>query len=199
MRARSIAALAVATIALTGLVAVPAHADVQPGVPQTQPVTASVIGGGLSAVISGPTSPLTVTLDGSPSLSASSPAASLWKIVDARGTGAAWGLSVSGTDFVSAAGDTDTVARTLPIGDLSIAPGAITSVTGSTVIPTAGSLAISGTSQVLVTAAADAKGSFTFTPDFGLHVAGTAYRSNFVTGTSGAVNLYESTLTFTIA
>jgi hypothetical protein len=199
MRALSLTAVAVATIALTGLVALPAHADVQPNQPQTQPVSASVIGGGLSAAISGPTNPLTVTLDGSRSLSATSPAGSLWTIVDARGTGAAWGLSVSGTDFVSAAGDTDKVERTLPIGDLSISPGTITSVAGSSVLPTAGSLAISGTSQVLVTAAADAKGSFTFTPDFGLNVAGTAYRSNFTNGTSGAVNLYESTLTFTIA
>lgn len=192
-------AAAVFALGLTVAAAAPAFADATPGSPQTQPVTASVIGGNLTASVSGPASPLTVTLDGSPTLSTTSSALSPWKIVDARGSGAPWGLSVSGTDFVSAPGDTDTTARSLPIGDLSISPGTIVSSSGSTVIPTGGTLQISGTSQVLITAAANARGSFTFTPQYALVVAGTAYRSNYTSGSSGAVNLYTSTLTFTIS
>lgn len=198
MYALKYVAVAALAFTFTGLAVMPANADT-PAAPQTQPVTASVIGGNLTASLSGLANPLSVTLNGGTSLSATSPASSPWTLVDARGTGAAWGLSVSGTDFVSAAGDTDSTARTMPIGDLSITPGTISSLSGASVLPTAGTLQVSTTSQVLVTASANAMGTFSFTPDFTLLVAGSAYRSNFVHGTSGAVNAYTSTLTFTIA
>lgn len=193
-------AAVVAAVTLVGLTALPAHADSTPAsAPQTTPVTATVIGGGLSASVTGPASALSVALNGTTAQIATSSSVSPWTIVDARGTGAPWGISVSGTDFISAAGDTETVQRVMPISALSITPGSVTATSGSTVVPTGSVLALTNTPQVLVTAAADAKGSFSLEPKYTLTVPGSAYRSNYTSGTSGAMNAYTTTLTFTIA
>jgi hypothetical protein len=58
---------------------------------------------------------------------------------------------------------------------------------------------MSGQPQVLVAATGAYKGTFTLTPSFALTVPANAFRSNFTTGTSGTVNPYVSTITFTIA
>ena len=163
-----------------------------------QPVSSSVLGGTLSATVAGATLS-TVTLNGG-TTATSTGDSTQWSLIDARGTGAAWGLTVSGTDFTSLPGTTDVTARTLPITDLTITPGAITAGTGSDTAPTGTPVAVgTATSQTLITSTGNSKGTFTLTPAFSLSIPANAYRSNFTTGSSGAVNPYIATLTFTIS
>lgn len=188
--AKSLIAVA-ATAALCALSVSPAFAD-------NDPISATVTAGGLSAQVSG-ANLSTVALDGATVKHSTGPALGIWTITDARGSGAPWGLTVSGTDFTSQAGDTDLTPRTLPIGNLLITPGAVASGTGSDTAPQSTPVNVSSQAQVLVTATGNFKGSFTFTPNFDLTVPVNAYRSNFVSGTSGAVNPYIATITVTIA
>lgn len=176
---------------LLAFAASPAYAD-------NEPVSTSVTAGGLSAAVSGATLS-SVAIDGTTAKHSTGLASSTWSITDARGSGAAWGLTVSGTNFTSAAGDTDLTARTLPVGNLVVTAGTVTSGGGADTAPSGGVVTMSGTAQVLVAATGDYKGTFTLTPSFDLLVPANAFRSNFVSGTTGAINPYISTLTFTIA
>lgn len=185
-------ATAVAIMTLVACAVLPAHAD-------DQPVSTSVLGGVLSATVSGATLS-TVTLTGTSALHATGTASAIWSVVDARGTGAAWGLSVSGTNFTSAPGTTDITTRTLPIGNLVLTPGSVTAAVGSTATaPSPAAVTVSTSSQVLLTTAGGSNGGFFLTPSFDLTIPVDAYRSNFATGVSGTINAYVSTLTFTIA
>lgn len=164
-------------------------------------VNSAVSGGDLTATTSG--AALTgVTLNGTGTQTATGNASSAWTITDARGTGAAWTLSASATAPTSAAGTVDTTARTLPVGNLSIIPGTITATEGSDSAMgiAAPALTLSGSSQALLAASADHKGTYNLTPAFNLDIPANAYRSNY----SGAVNStplnpYTSTITYTIA
>ena len=124
-----------------------------------------------------------------------------WSITDARGTGAAWTLSVSATVPTSAAGTTELVARTLPVGNLTITPGATTAGAGADAATgiTAPALTMLTTSQALVAATATHKGTYTLTPSFSLAIPANAFRSNYAVGSSGALNPYTTTVTYTIA
>lgn len=186
----AIAAISASIILI--LAASPANAS------SDQPIAASVAGGGVSAVVSA-VSLSNVTLDGTSAKHAAGVAASGWSVTDARGTGSAWGLTVSGTDFTSAAGDTDLTVRTLPIGNLVITAGTITAGTGADAAPATAVVTTSAIDQSMLVSSENHKGTYTFTPSFDLQVPINAFRSNFVHGTSGAVNPYVATLTFTVA
>ncbi|MHB8512317.1 MAG: WxL domain-containing protein [Actinomycetota bacterium] len=135
--------------------------------------------------------------------SVSANAASAWTAIDARGTGVAYSVTISATTPTSAAGTVESTARTLAVSDLAMTTGTITagagsdpasSLTGST------SLALSNSSQTLVSAASPSKGTYTFTPSVTLSIPANAYRSNYsgVVGSS-SLNPYSSTMTVTIA
>lgn len=162
-------------------------------------VESTIDGGTLTASVSG-ASLSGVTLNGATQTATGTTGA--WTITDARGTGAQWNLSVSATDLTSAAGSVEATARTIPVSALSLAPGAVTAEAGSdaaTGITTA-DVALSGTSQTVVSAAAEHKGTYTVAAStFSLAVPANAYRSNYSAevGTS-ALNPYVSTVTFTI-
>ena len=125
-----------------------------------------------------------------------------WSIVDARGTGAAWSLSVSATDPTSAAGTIETEDRILPVENLTITPGNVTigPKTDTAIGIVSPQLALSTTAQTLVAAPGPHRGSYLLTPTFSLKIPANAYRSNY----SGAVdnspmNPYVTVLTFTIS
>ncbi|WP_241986552.1 WxL domain-containing protein [Cryobacterium fucosi] len=141
-----------------------------------------------------------MTLDGT-NTQAATGSSTQWSIKDARGTGAAWTLSVSATVPTSAAGTTELVARTLPGGNLTITPGTITAGAGADAATgiTAPALTILETSQALVAATATHKGTYTLTPSFSLAIPANTFRSNYAVGSSGALNPYTTTLTYTIA
>ena len=125
-----------------------------------------------------------------------------WTITDARGTGAAWSLSVSATAPTSSAGSVETEARVLPVQNLSITPGTIT--TGPQSDDATGihapQLALSATPQSLITTSGPHRGTYLLTPTFSLMIPANAYRSNY-SGTidNSPMNPYVTVLTFTIS
>lgn len=162
-------------------------------------VGSTVTGGTLTASTAGATLS-GVTLNGSNTQTATG-SSTEWTITDARGTGADWALSASATVFTSAAGSTELTARTIAVTNLTITPGTITAGTGADTAPTAGAVAIAtaGTAQALISATGPTKGTYTLTPTFSLAIPANAFRSNYTTGSSGALNPYTSTITYTIA
>ncbi len=162
-------------------------------------VESAVDGGTLTATTAGVT--LTaVTLDGSNTQTATGTSAQ-WTIEDARGTGAAWTLSVKATVPTSAAGSVETVARTIPVGNLTITPGTITAGAGADPASgiTAPALAMSTSFQALISASGPHKGSYTLTPSFSLAIPANAFRSNWPGVVDvGTLNPYMTTLTYTI-
>lgn len=159
-----------------------------------------VSGGNLSVATTAPT--LTAMTLGGANHAVTGTAAT-WTIVDARGTGAAWTVSLSATDFTSAAGGTETTVRTIPIaGNLTITPGVITAGSGSDTAPTtsAVTVAAAGTAQTLISSTGSAKGTYTLTPYFSMNIPANSYRSNNTTATTsaGGQNAYTSTITYTI-
>lgn len=187
------ALVALGTCVVLAVAATPAMAD-------SNSISSTVSAGTLTETTSGATLS-GVTLNGSSTQTATGTASSQWSITDARGTGAAWTLSVAATDFSSAAGTVDTTARTLPAADLTITPGTVTAGTGADPATniTASPLTASTSAQALVAAAGPDKGTYTLTPSFSLAIPANAYRSNYAgTVGSSAVNPYTSTLTYTI-
>ncbi|MDJ0349784.1 hypothetical protein [Cryobacterium sp. PH29-G1] len=164
-------------------------------------ISAAILGGSLSAVVSAPTQMSPVIIDGlSSQASVGRPAE--WTITNARGSSAAWSLSVSATDFVSAPGTLDTMSRTVAAENLTITPGIVSARTseGADAAPTTDPVIVSARPQSLVWTDTLGKGTFTLTPEFSLSVPANAYRSNFSGAIDGsAVNPFVSTLTFTIA
>lgn len=185
---------------ITGLLAVVGILLTTGIMPSTADVLESTVSGGSLTVSTAAPTLSAVTLDGT-STQTSTGTSAAWSVTDARGTGAAWAVSVSATDFTSAAGDTDLIARTIPVGDLTITPGTITAATGSD--PATGisapTLALSTSSQTLISAAGPNMGTYNLTPSFSLDVVANAYRSNYTSGVTGALNPYTSTITYTIA
>ncbi len=163
-------------------------------------VSSAVSGGALTVTTYGATLP-GVTLDGT-TQTLTGPASAAWTITDARGTGAAWTLSVSGGDLTSAAGSTETVARTIMHEHLRITPGTITASTDSDSATgiTAPALVVTNSSQTLISAAGPHKGTYTLTPIFSMTMPANAFRSNW-SGAVGSTTLlpYICTITYTIA
>lgn len=162
-------------------------------------VDSTISGGALTTTTAGATLS-GVTLDGSNTQSATG-SSTQWTITDARGTGAAWALSASATVPTSAAGSTELVARTIPVGNLTITPGVITAGAGTDPATgiTAPALTMLTTDQALVTATATHMGTYTLTPSFSLAIPANAFRSNYATGSTGTLNPYTTTITYTIA
>jgi hypothetical protein len=128
---------------------------------------------------------------------------SAWGVGDARGTGAAWTGTISATDLTSAAGSVETVARTIPVGALSVTAGAATAGTNSdptTNISGATGMALTASAQTLIASTGASKGSYTFVPSYSLVIPAAAFRSNYTAAVgSTALIPYVSTLTLTIS
>lgn len=156
--------------------------------------------GGLSAS-SSPPQLSDVTLNGvSDQIATDSSGA--WSATDNRGTGAAWSLTIEGTDFVSEPGTVDTSARSIPVGSLTVQPGQITGMSGSD--PTSGlaasTVTVSTTPQPLVSSAGPNRGTYLFSPTFSLVVSPTTYRSNYSGQFKNSpINPYVAIITITIS
>lgn len=165
-------------------------------------VQSTVSGASLTVTTSGATL-AGVTLNGSTQTTAAAPSTSAWSITDARGTGAAWAVSVTATTPTSAAGSVETTARTIAVGNLKMTTGTVTAGTDSdpsTGITGSTNLALSTSSQTLISSAGPHKGTYAVTPSYTLTVPANAYRSNYAGAVgSTALNPYVSTLTYTIA
>lgn len=183
--------------ALIAVVGISLAAGLAPASADT--INSTVSGANLSATTAAPVMS-GVTLDGI-STKTSTGTSTQWSLTDARGTGAAWTLSAHASDFTSAAGDTETDARTITVGNLTITPGTVTAAAGADAATgiTAPALAMTVADQALISAPMTHKGTYNLTPSFDLTVPANSYRSNYTTGTSGAMNPYTSTLTFTLA
>jgi hypothetical protein len=166
----------------------------------TNDVSGVVSAGNLTATTSAITMTAT-TLDGQNVQHAIGTPATVWRITDARGSSAPWTLSVSGTDFVSAAGTRDVTPRTIAVRHLSITPGIVSADSGSDPAATGTSVTLSGTPQSLISVASAGKGSYSYTPVFDLSVPANAFRSNYAdaVGIGGTRNPYVATLTYTVA
>jgi hypothetical protein len=168
----------------------PATADTLESTVEGGSLTAATFGATLSGV----------TLDGITAKTATGTTAE-WTLADGRGTGSSWTLSVSASDFTSAAGTVETTVRTIPVGALEVLPGTVTATAGSDPATsiTASNLTLSETPQALITAAGPNKGSYNVTPSFSLTVPRNAYRSNYSDEVgSSTLNPYVSTVTYTI-
>jgi len=159
---------------------------------------AAISGGALSKVTAGATMS-NLTLDGS-NTQTSTGTSSGWILIDPRGTGAAWTLSVTASAFTSEAGILETDARTIAVGNLTITPGTVTAGIGSDPITniSAPALVMDGTEQALVASTGTNKGIYTLTPTFSLTIPANAFRSNYAIGTTGTLNAYAATLTYTL-
>lgn len=165
-------------------------------------VQSTVSGASLAVTTSGATL-AGVTLNGATQTTAAASSTSAWSITDARGTGAAWAVSVTATVPTSAAGTVELTARTIPVANLktttgTVTPGTdsdpVTNITGST------ALAMSTTSQTLISSSGTNKGTYSLTPTYTLTVPANAFRSNYAGAVgSTALNPYISTVTYTIA
>ncbi len=186
---RGIAAVVGTAALVLAAVAAPAMADT---------ADSSVAGGTLSATTAS-LSLTSVTLDASNTQTATG--SSTWTLKDPRGTGAAWTLSALATAFTSAAGSVETVARTIAVGQLTITPGGATAEAGSDANTniTVTNRAMTTSNQSLVTSSGTNKGTYTLSPSFSLAIPANTFRSNFTTGTSGALNAFTGTITYTFA
>ncbi|MEW1808869.1 WxL domain-containing protein [Pseudarthrobacter sp. NPDC080039] len=184
--------------ALIAVVGISLAAGLAPASADT--VNSTVSGASLSATTAAPALSA-VTLNGT-STQTSTGTSTQWSLTDARGTGAAWTLSASATDFTSAAGTVETAVRTITAPNLTITPGTVTAAAGADPATgiTAPALVMSTTSQALVSAPVTHKGTYDLTPSFSLAIPANAYRSNY-SGAVGstALNPYTSTITYTIA
>jgi hypothetical protein len=160
---------------------------------------AAISGGSLSKVTSGATMS-SLTLDGT-NTQTSTGTSSEWILIDPRGTGAAWTLSVTASDFTSEGGILESDDRTIAIGNLTISPGTVTAGAGSD--PTnnisAPDLVMDGSEQALVASSGMNKGTYTLTPSFSLNIPANAFRSNYaVLIGEGTLKPYAATVTYTL-
>jgi hypothetical protein len=171
-----------------------------PGVANAETVTATLTSGSLalstqpfafgSNALTGANTNLTAT-PGSP-----------WSVVDARGTGAAWTATISSTALTSAAGSVETSARTILVGQMSMANGTVTAGTGADAITniTNSPVTLTGSGQTFITSSGTNKGTYTFSPTLTLAVPANAYRSNYSAAVGGSsLNAYTATLTLSIS
>jgi hypothetical protein len=170
-----------------------------PALADSNNVSGIVSGGTLTAT----TSDITlsdVILEGQTVQHATGSPVTPWTITDARGSSAAWALTVEATEFTSAAGLVDVTARTIPIVNLTITPGTITAGTGSDSATSSTAITLSDTPQTMIAVLSAGKGSYSFTPNFDLAVPANTFRSNFSDGIGESpVNPYVSVVTYTVA
>lgn len=190
------------SIKITGVLAGTAiilAATVAPAMANTNNVSDVITAGNLSATTSDVTLSA-ITLDGATLQHATGAPAEAWTITDARGSGEAWSLSVSGSNFTSAAGTVDTTPRTILIDQLTIDPGTITAGTGSDAATTASPLTLSETPQMLIATTGSGKGTYSFTPGFDLSIPAGTFRSNFAgAAVDLTVNPYIAVITYTVS
>jgi hypothetical protein len=156
---------------------------------------------GVLSVTTTPVSLSAVTLNGK-TVQEAVAVATPWTVADARYSGSPWTVTVSSTDFVSAAGTVDSVARVLPAGNVTLTPGALERVTGpdAAVGIHAESVTASSAPQPFLWTLGDHTGSYSLTPLLSLRIPANAYRSNFSGSVNGSiVNPYVATLTLTIS
>jgi hypothetical protein len=125
-----------------------------------------------------------------------------WTVSDARNTGEPWTLTVSATDFVSAAGTVDISERVLSSANLVISPGIITQSAGPDPVDgiTPETVTLRNTAQPLLWTLGGNTGTYSFSPGFSLSIPANAFRSNFSGSVNGtAANPYISTVTYTIS
>jgi hypothetical protein len=197
VRMSKMAIAAAAVVTLTALVPGTAHAD-------TTTATATLTDGGVSLTLT-PFAFGSSALTGANRTISATPAA--WTAVNARGTDAAWTITVSSTALTSAAGNTspENTARTIAVGQMSMSIAGLTAGTGSddTSHLTSSSVGtMSGSAQTfLSSSSAGSKGTYTFTPTLDVAIPANAYRSNYTTGTTnaGGINAYTATLTVTMS
>jgi hypothetical protein len=187
VRAIRAAALIVATAALAGL---PGAAGAA-----TSDAEITVTAGALS-VATPDFQPVAAVLDGTAQALNTTPATP-WSAVDARGTGAAWTVTASSSDLVSA-GAPD---RVIPSSNLALTTGAVTALAGAD--PAAGITGVTGgafttptgpgqTNVALLSAPAGHRGAYEFTPTLGITLPANAQAS--YAGTP-----YAAVLTITIS
>ncbi|HLF99784.1 MAG TPA: hypothetical protein VI916_04890 [Acidimicrobiia bacterium] len=170
-----------------------------PSTAWAQSVNSTITGGSLSVAGTSFTFANTELTGVTQTISAN--AGSAWSATDPRGTGAAWSVTVSATTPTSAGGDTETTPRTIAVGNLAFTTNTQTAGSGSdatTNLTGQTSLAMSTSAQSVLSCSGACKGKYTFTPTVAFTVPANAYRSNYATGTSGALNPYTSTITITI-
>jgi hypothetical protein len=181
------------TTSLSANTASPARAD------NSSP-SGVISGGTLSVATFAPTLSALILSGANQAVTGTAPT---WTIVDARGTGAAWTLSFSATDFTSAAGVAESTVRTIPIANnLTITPGIIAAGVGSDGAPVTNAVTVTaaGASQSLIASVGAAKGTFTLVPFFSMNIPANSYRSNnkVSTTSAGGQNPFTSTITYTI-
>jgi hypothetical protein len=124
-----------------------------------------------------------------------------WVISDKRGTGTAWTLSVSASDFVSAAGTVDLVPRTIASSNLWVIPGTVTRGANTNLIDQlmAPATQLSGSTHAVIWSPGSNSGTYFVSPTYSLLIPAAAFRPNY-SGEIGnsPVNAYTATLTFTI-
>ena len=156
---------------------------------------------GVLSIASEPIELSTVTLNGTTTQQATGTSAP-WSVSDARFTGQPWTVTVSATDFVSAAGTVDAAERILPRESLLLTPGPVTWTAG--LDPAAGiqtsTLRMSGAEEPFLWTAGDNTGSYSLSPSVSVGIPVNAYRSNFSgTVNDSPVNPYVSVITLTIS
>lgn len=169
--------------------------------PVTDTISVAISGGALTAIVTAPEAMSAVTLDGTTTQN-SIGSAEEWTVTNARGSGAAWSLSASATDFVSAPGSIDADARILPAASLTITPGTVTAYNGGVAdaAPETEPVVMSHEAQAIVWSPGLGKGAFAMTPTFSITIPANAYRSNFSSELeTSPQNPYVSVLTFTIS
>lgn len=174
---------------------------VLPAIAQAETVSGTLLPGSLSVSVSNVSYSDTTLTGASQTISAN--ASSAWTAIDARGTGAAWSVSIAATTPTSAAGTVESAARTIAVGNLAISTGSITAAAGSDGtgnLTGASSMALSNSAQTLLSSSGASKGTYTFTPSVAFTIPANAYRSNYAgTVGSSSLNPYVSTITVTVA
>jgi len=185
---------------VTAVIVIILSSTTLPALANTNNVSGIVSGGNLSATTSDVVLS-TTTLDGQTVQHATGSPTTPWTITDARGSGAPWTLTVSGTDFTSTAGLIDDTERTIAIDNLTITPGTITAGEGSDPATSASAVTLSKTPKALISVTSGGMGSYTYEPEFDLSVPANAFRSNYADTVEPTelVNPYVSTVTYTVA
>jgi len=164
------------------LLAFPASADTR----ATVPVTVSVVGGELQAASSGVVAFPAVTLDGTDHDSAAVSAPS-FTLVDARGTGEGWNLTMQSSDLT----DGSSVIRAANVkfdpagGSLSKVKGQAVDASSGPKETGSGQVSLDTTRKVVTTSAGYGKGRYVYEPQsasFSLHVDASTLTGNY-TGT----------------
>lgn len=162
----------------------------------------TTIGSGLlTGIVSDVTLP-GATLNGTNQTSSGQPSVT-WEIHDDRTVlGGVWTISASASgNLTSAAGSVETTPRTIAIGNLTFSAGTLTPgvLAGPTTNVSAPVVALSASSQTILSCSGGCTGAYTYSPTFTLTIPANAYRSNYSAAVgSSSLNPYTVTITYTI-